>query len=87
MNSMDHRYAHATADGPVRVAWVDKRGQVHRMPGWCIDVSDVRIHLEVPQQIPLQTHVTLSACRKRIPGPNAVKCLTKCGKKFILVLE
>lgn len=83
----DFRYTRATADGPVRVAWVDERGQLHCMPGRCIDVSARRIHIEVPEQVPLQTHVTLSAFRKTIPGPNAVKYLTKCDTKFILVLE
>jgi hypothetical protein len=83
----DFRDAPATADGSVRVAWVDERGKVRCMPGRCIDVSARRIHLEVPQQVPLQTRVTLSVGRKSIPGPNAVKYLTRCDTKFILVLE
>jgi hypothetical protein len=57
------------------------------MPGWCIDVSERRIHLEVPQRIPLQTRVKLSAGRQSIPGPSAVKYLTQCDTKFIVVLE
>lgn len=81
------RYSHPTADGLVRVAWVDERGQVRCMPGRCIDVSARRIHIEVPQHVPLRTRLTLSAGRKRIPGPNAVKYLTKYDTKFILVLE
>jgi hypothetical protein len=78
--------AHASAES-VRIAWVDESGQVRCMPGRCIDVSARRIHLEVPQRVPLKTHVTLSANRKTISGPSAVKYLTKCDKKFILVLE
>ncbi|HWZ30684.1 MAG TPA: hypothetical protein VNX18_05095 [Bryobacteraceae bacterium] len=86
-SNFEFRRPQAIADGPVRVAWVDERGQVRCMPGWCIDVSARRIHLEVPQQVPLHTQVTLSAGRKSIPGPNRVKYLTKCDSKFILVLE
>jgi hypothetical protein len=71
----------------VRIAWVDESGQVRCMPGRCIDVSARRIHLEVPQRVPLKTHVMLSANGKSIPGPSAVKYLTKCDTKFILVLE
>jgi hypothetical protein len=79
-------YAH-TADGLVRVAWVDERGQLRCMAGRCIDVSARRIHIEVPEPVPLQSHVALSAGRKSIPGPNVVKYLTKCDPKFIVVLE
>jgi hypothetical protein len=83
----DLRYARAAADESVRVAWVDEHGQLRCMPGRCIDVSARRIHIEVPEQVPLQTHVALSVGRRSIPGPNAVKYLTKCNAKFILVLE
>jgi hypothetical protein len=86
-SNSDFRSPGAKADGLVRVAWIDQRGQLRCMPGRCIDISARRIHLEVPEQVPLQTRVTLSAGRKSIPGPNAVKYLTKCDTKFILVLE
>jgi nucleotidyltransferase/DNA polymerase involved in DNA repair len=81
------RCEQAIADGLLRVAWVDERGRLRCMAGQCIDASARRIHLEVRQQIPLRTRVTLSAGRKRVPGPNVVKYLTKCASKFILVLE
>jgi hypothetical protein len=87
MNQPDLRYAHAAVSPSVRIAWVDEGGQVRCMTGRCIDVSARRIHLEVPELVPLKTHVTLSAGRKSIPGPSAVKYLTRCDKKFILVLE
>lgn len=86
-SNSDFRYTRATADESVRVAWVDELGQLRCMAGRCIDVSTRRIHLEVPQQVPLQTRVTLSAGRRSIHGPSAVKYLTKCDTKFILVLE
>jgi hypothetical protein len=86
MNYSDLRYASA-ADEPVRIAWVDDNGQVRCMPGRCIDISARRIHLEAPGQVPLQTHVALSAGGKSFPGPHTVKYLTKCDTKFILVLE
>jgi hypothetical protein len=81
----DLRYAHS--EESVGVAWVDERGQRRRRQGRCIDVSARRIHIEVPQRVPLETHVALSTGRKAIPGPSAVKHLTHCDTKFILVLE
>jgi len=81
------RCTYATADGSVRVAWVNERGQLRCMAGRCIDISTRRIHLEVPEQVPLQTHVKLSSRGRSIPGPSAVKYLTKCDDRFILVLE
>jgi hypothetical protein len=91
MNLAEHgltRYPrHVPSDQPVRVAWVDDRGKVRCVPGKCIDVSARRIHIEVPELIPLQTRVALRAGRKSIPGPNLVKYLTRCEAKFILVLE
>jgi hypothetical protein len=87
MSYSDLRYTLATGDEAVRIAWVDERGELRCMPGRCIDVSARRIHIEVPQQVPLKTHVALSRGGKSIPGPSAVKYLTKCDTKFILVLE
>lgn len=81
------RHSHAISEELVRVAWVDELGQVRCIPGRCIDVSARRIHIEVPQQVPLRTQVVLSARGKSIAGPNAVKYLTKCDTKFIIVLE
>ena len=78
---------HVPSDQAVRVAWVDQTGKVRCVPGRCIDVSARRIHIEVPERIPLQTRVTLKAGRKSIPGPNLVKYLTQYETKFILVLE
>jgi len=80
-------HRHVPSDKAVRVAWVDERGQLRCVPGRCIDVSERRIHMEVPEQIPLRTRVALSTGRKSIPGPNLVKYLTRCDTKFILVLE
>jgi hypothetical protein len=57
------------------------------MAGRCIDVSNRRIHIEVPEPVPLKSHVALSAGGKRLPGPNVVKYLTRCDPKFIVVLE
>jgi hypothetical protein len=71
----------------VLVAWVNERGQLRCVPGRCIDISVRRIHIEVPEQIPLRTHVGLSAVGKSIAGPNVVKYLTKCDTRFILMLE
>ncbi|MFZ3340926.1 MAG: hypothetical protein WA213_08595, partial [Terriglobales bacterium] len=73
----DLRCSRAAAFESVRVAWVDEQGQVRCMTGRCIDISARRIHLEVPEQVPLQTHVALRAGRKSIAGPNSVKYLTK----------
>lgn len=76
-----------SSDGLVLVAWVNDRGQLRCMPGRCIDISVRRIHIEVPEQIPLRTQVRLSAVGKSISGPNVVKYLTKCDTRFILMLE
>jgi hypothetical protein len=71
----------------VLVSWINERGELRCMPGRCIDVSSRRIHVEVPEQVPLRTEVKLSAVGKSIPGPNKVKYLTRCNARFILLLE
>jgi hypothetical protein len=76
-----------SADGSVLVAWVNERGRLRCIPGRCIDISMRRIHIEVPEQIPLRTQVRLSAVGKSIPGPSVVKYLTKCDTRFIVMLE
>ena len=80
-------HRHVPSEKAVRVVWVDEHGLLRCVPGRCIDVSARRIHMEVPEQIPLRTRVTLSAGRRSIPGPNLVKYLTRCDRTFILVLE
>jgi hypothetical protein len=76
------------SDKPVRVAWVDQGGQVRCVPGRCIDVSNRRIHVEVPVQIPLRTPVMLRTEGISIAGSASVRYVTACGDtRFILVLE
>lgn len=75
------------SDKPVRLAWLNASGQVKCVPGRCIDVSSSRIHIEVPEQIPLHSRVMLRADGISIAGSASVKYLTRCGAKFILVLE
>ena len=53
----------------------------------CIDVSSKRIHVEVPEQIPLHTHVMLRANAISIAGSTSVKYVTRCDRTFILVLD
>lgn len=87
LSNSDRRYAQADAGESLRVAWIDEHGRFRCMPGRCIDVSARRIHIEVPGPVPLHTRVMLSTGRKCIPGPNAVKYVTQCDTKFIMVLE
>lgn len=75
------------SDKPVRLAWRDERGQIRCLTGKCIDVSSRRIHVEVPEQIPLHTHVKLRTHGSNIAGSTSVKYLTRCDTKFILVLD
>jgi len=74
-------------DPLVRVAWVDEPGRVKCVPGWCIDVSERMIHLEVPEQIPRLTRVTLRSGEITIPIVAYVKYATQHDAKFILALE
>ena len=86
--TFENRYQQLPSDKPVRLAWVDKPGQVRCVPGRCIDISSRRIHIEVPVTIPLHTLVMLRADGIGIAGSAAVKHVTSCGDaKFILVLE
>jgi len=91
MNRMTHgveiRSQRVPSDKPVRLAWLNASGQIQCVPGKFIDVSSSRIHIEVPEQIPLHTRVMLRADGISIAGSASVKYLTRCGAKFILVLE
>ena len=82
--SLDRR---VPSDKPVRLAWLDECGQIRCVTGRCIDVSSRRIHVEVSEEIPLHTRVMLRADGIGIASSASVKYLTRCGAKFILVLE
>ena len=78
---------HVPSDKPVRLAWVDKHGQIRCVAGRCIDVTSRRIHVEVPEHIPLKTRVMLRAGGSCIAGGAFVKYVTHFNAGFILVLE
>jgi hypothetical protein len=79
---------HVPPDKPIRLAWLDERGQIRCVPGRCIDISSRMIHMEDPVQIPLHTHVMLRAEGISIAGSASVRCVTPCDDtKFILVLD
>ena len=72
---------------PLRLAWLDSRGQIRFVVGRCIDITRSRIHVEVNEQIPLRTRVMLRADESNIAGSAFVKYVTPYEAKFILVLE
>jgi hypothetical protein len=86
-NGLELRHQHVPSDKPVRLAWIDQSGRLRCVPGKCIDVSDRRIHIEVPEQVPLRTRVLLRSGRTSIDGSASVKYVTRCESKFILVLD
>ena len=75
------------SDKPVRLAWLDEGGQIRCVTGRCINVSNKRVHVEVREQIPLDTRVMLRADGIRIAGSTSVKYVTRCEASFILVLD
>ena len=77
----------APPDKPVRLAWLDEHGRIRCLTARCIDVSSKRIHVEVPEQIPLDTRVMLRANAISIAGSTSVKYVTRCDRTFILVLD
>jgi len=77
----------APLDKPVRLAWLDQRGQIRCATGRCIDVSNKRVHVEVREQIPLNTRVMLRADGMSVAGSSSVKYVTRCEASFILVLD
>jgi len=72
---------------PVRLAWLDKSGEIRCLTGRCIDVSSRRVHVEVREQIPLNTRVMLRAEGIKVAGSTSVKYVTRCDATFILVLD
>ena len=82
--SLDRR---VPSDKPVRLAWLDERGQIRCVTGRCIDVSSRRIHVEVSVEIPLHTRVMLRADAISVAGSTSVKYITRCDPTFILVLD
>jgi len=74
-------------DKPIRLAWIDQRGQIKCVPGKCIDISSRRIHIEVPVLIPLYTPVMLRADGMSLAGSASVKHVTRCDARFIVVLD
>ena len=86
-HSFESGYQHVPSDKPVRLAWLDQRGQIRWVAGRCIDVTRRRIHVEVTKQIPLRIRVMLRADGSNIAGSPLVKYVTRYDTKFILVLE
>ena len=82
--SLDRR---VPSDKPVRLAWLDERGQIRCLTGRCIDVSSRRIHVEVSEEIPLHTRVMLRSDAISIVGSTSVKYVTGCDPAFILLLD
>lgn len=77
----------APSEKPVRLAWLDERGQIRCVTGRCIDVSSRRIHVEVREPIPLDTRVMVRAHGISVAGSTSVKYVTRCEASFILVLD
>jgi hypothetical protein len=75
------------SDKPLRLAWLDSRGQIRFVVGRCIDITRSRIHVEVKEQIPLHTRVMLRADGSNIAGSAFVKYVTPYEAKYIVVLE
>ena len=78
---------HIPSDKPVRLAWLDQLGQIRCVAGRCIDISTRRIHLVVPEQIPLHSRVILRTGERHIAGSAVVKYVTHYDTRFILVLD
>ena len=87
MQSFEYFDQYVPSDKPVRLAWLDQRGQIRCVAGRCIDVSSRRIHVEVAEHIPLNTRVMLRADGFSIAGSTSVKYVTRCDTTFILVLD
>jgi hypothetical protein len=75
------------SDKPVRLAWLDEHGHIRCLTGRCIDVSSRRVHVEVREQIPLDTRVMLRAHGISVAGSTSVKYVIRYDRKFILVLD
>jgi hypothetical protein len=75
------------SDKPVRLAWLDEHKHIRCSTGRCIDLSSRRVHVEVREEIPLDTRVMLQADGISIAGSTLVKHVTRCDTKFILVLD
>ena len=75
------------SDKPLRLAWLDERGKIRCLSGRCIDFSSRRVHVEVRERIPLHTRVMLRADGMNVAGETSVKYVTRCERKFILVLD
>jgi len=78
---------HVPSEKPVRLAWLDEGGKIRCVTGRCIDVSSRRIHVELREQIPLDTRVMLRADGFSVAGSASVKYVTRCDTTFILVLD
>ena len=75
------------SDKPLRLAWLDERGKIRCLSGRCIDFSSRRVHVEVRERIPLHTRVMLRADGMNVASETSVKYVTRCERKFILVLD
>jgi hypothetical protein len=75
------------SEKPLRLAWLDERGKIRCLSGRSIDFSSRRVHVEVRERIPLHTRVMLRADGMNVVGETSVKYVTRCERKFILVLD
>lgn len=67
----------------VRVAWDCAGGDPMVLPGFCLDISEHGMRLDVPQPIPLRSYVTVRVenLLVSIPGRGSVRhCTRKRGR-------
>jgi PilZ domain len=72
--------------GPVRLAW-ESSGETKYTQGKCVNLSETGLRIEVLTQIPLNTHVMISADRITFAGAATVKHLESRRGKYIVGLE
>jgi len=86
MSERLRRHPRTPSAAPVKISWQDSNGADRWARGKCVDVSEGGLRIELQDDIPVRTRVTLSAESLHISSA-VVKSVTRQGPKHLIGLE
>jgi hypothetical protein len=75
-------------DHDVKVMWRDLRGQDKFAQAKALDICELGLRLQMPEELPRQTYLAISAAKLGLVGHASVRhCMRIQGSKFSIGVE
>lgn len=78
------RYPRAECREDVRVIWTDSRGEPQYLAGKTVDISERGIRVELPQPVPVRTHIGLRSESLGLACSGSVRHCGRRGAKYFV---